>query len=222
VHDAAFSPDGKAFLTGSLHLTLWDAATCRPLWKAPVLAPTWRLAFSPDGRHVLATFSGETAARTFDAQTGTPVGPHLRHKKDGVLASYSPDGRLVLTASSDWVARLWDAATGLPLGPPWINLGYTPRGFFTPDGRGVVLHQDGVMARWDIPEPIAGTRERVRLSVEAATRFALDQYGGAQPLFPTFVPDPESERGVKVGPDPYEPVRKRLAELGGPPGHLRR
>ena len=222
VQDAAFSPDGNTVLTGSLQLTLWDATTCQPIWRAPVLEYVKRLAFSPDGRRVLVTFIRESAARVFDAKTGEPVGPHMRHRKEGMYASYSPDGRLIVTASSDWVARLWDAATGLPVGPPWVNLGYTPVGFFTPDGRGLLLHQDGVIARWEIPEPIEGTPERVRLAAEAATRFSLDRYGRAQPLFPTNMPDPESPRGLKMGPDPYEPVRKRLEELGGPPGAFRR
>jgi WD40 repeat protein len=222
VFNAAFSPDGRTFVTGSLRLILWDTATGQPLWTVPAFAPTSGVAFGPDGRRVLATFADETAARLFDARTGTPIGPHLRHRKADVRATFSPDGRLVLTSSADQTARLWDAATGLPVGPLWANSDYAPEGYFTPDGRGVLLHEDDAISCWDVPAPLEGTPERVRLAVEAVTRFSLDAYGGTQPLFPTVQPDPSSASGRNWGPDPYEPVRERLQQLGGPPGFFRR
>jgi serine/threonine protein kinase/WD40 repeat protein len=222
VFDAAFSPDGRTFVTGSLRLIRWDAATCQPLWKVPMFEPASRVAFSPDGRQVLATCVNKAEARLFDARTGTPTGPHLRHKRGDVRAAFSPDGRLVLTTSADLTARLWDPATGLPVGPVWVNLHNAPEGYFTSDGRGLVLYEDDVISRWEVPGPIEGTPERVRLAVEAATRFSLDSYGGTQPLFPTIQPDPSRGTGRAWGPDPYEPVRKQLEELGGPPGYFRR
>ena len=33
-------------------------------------------------------------------------------------ASFSPDGRLVVTASFDGTERVWDATTGQPVAPP--------------------------------------------------------------------------------------------------------
>src|SRR5436305_1774326 len=77
----AFSPDGKAVLTGSADPTarLWDAATGQPI--GPPLehrAAVDAVSFSPDGKAVLTT-SADKTARLWDAATGPPIGPPLVH-----------------------------------------------------------------------------------------------------------------------------------------------
>jgi WD40 repeat protein len=222
VHDAAFSPDGKTFATGSFKTTVWDTETARPVWTAPEFAVTFQLAFSPDGGRLLSRSFETKSARLFDARTGEPTGPYLRKQAGVIYATFSPDGRLVLTSSEDGSARLWDAATSLPVGPPWNHLSSNPQGVFAADGRSVWLPEEGSFVRWEIPPPLDGSPERIRTAVESATRYALDRSGAMKPLFATIVPDEKRPGRFSSGADPSEPVRQRLAELGGPTGLLRR
>jgi WD40 repeat protein len=205
-------------------LALWDTATGRQRWVSSPgeVGTTLQVVFSPDGRRLLARLMEDDAVRLFDAHTGQPADAPLRHQNRVAEVSFSPDGRLVLTASSDRTAQLWDAITGLRVGPTWRNAVKVPLGTFTADGKSVLLCEDSVIARWEIPPPIEGTPEQVRLAVEVATRHYLDEHSGLRFLCPVVSPESIRQGRLILNPDPAEPVRKRLTELGGPPGFFRR
>ncbi len=88
----AFSPDGKAVLTGSYDQTarLWDAAT-GTAHRASLAAPgrSVAVAFSPDGKAVL-TGSYDQTARLWDAATA-PSGLHW--PPGGPAVAFSPTAR---------------------------------------------------------------------------------------------------------------------------------
>jgi WD40 repeat protein len=66
-----------------------------------------------------------------------------------LFASFSPDGRRVVTAG-DAAGRVWDAATGQPITPPLVHGGRVPRASFSPDGRRVITAcTDGQTRIWD-------------------------------------------------------------------------
>jgi len=67
-----------------------------------------------------------------------------------VSASFSPDGKRILTASTDKTARLWDAETGLPIGAPFRGHRFPlVSASFSRDGKRIVT-TDGAEARlWD-------------------------------------------------------------------------
>jgi WD40 repeat protein len=91
----------------------------------------------------------ETQSALRTALAADDVRTVLRGHTDQVeRASFSPDGKLVVTASDDGTARIWDAATGrqvqvLHVGDPVISAR------FTPDGRGVLTGStDGTLRYW--------------------------------------------------------------------------
>jgi WD40 repeat protein len=148
----AFSPDGRAALTGSYDRTarLWDAATGQPRGE-PLRHENWvnAVAFSPDGRAALTGCTDGTA-RLWDAATGQPRGKPLRHERAVVAVAFSPDGRTILTGSYDRTARLWNAATGQPRGEPLRHQGAVRAVAFSPDGRTALTGSVDWKARlWD-------------------------------------------------------------------------
>ena len=132
VSAAAFSPDGQLLVTSSWDNSakVWDAATGQVVVKldgahsgyvnaaefSPAGDGTWIVTASDDGTARLwqivddvqtddssgrpITVKAARVRRTFAAHTR-----RVRH------ASFSPDGRFVLTASDDKSAMIWDTHT---------------------------------------------------------------------------------------------------------------
>ncbi|KAL1963512.1 hypothetical protein VTN77DRAFT_8093 [Rasamsonia byssochlamydoides] len=84
-------------------------------------------AFSPVSSSTMVTGSGDSTARIWDCDTGTPLHTLKGHTNWVLAVSYSPNGAMIATGSMDNTVRLWDAKKGTPLGNPlrghtkWIN-----------------------------------------------------------------------------------------------------
>jgi len=89
----------------------------------------------------LAALEGKRDVRTFAV---------LEHEGDVAAASFSPDGKHVVTASADGTARLWDAHSGAPWGRPLLHAEAVRSAAFSPDGRQLVTASDKVVRRWNV------------------------------------------------------------------------
>ena len=141
IRAAAFSPDGRLFLTGSedAEARLWLTATQAPIaFPRNIHSGTVRaLAFSPDGRRIVTGTAGDRAeARVWTAPSvpasGTTV-PRL-------ALAVTPDGKTVLTHSRQGT-RLWDMAARKPLAA--LPNGSKPvDAVFSPDGKTLIVARD--------------------------------------------------------------------------------
>jgi WD40 repeat protein len=86
----------------------------------------------------LAALAGKRDAKTLAI---------LRHAGGVVSASFSPDGRRVVTASADGTARLWDTVTGREARLPHAEA--VSSASFSPDGKRVVTAAGRTVRLWD-------------------------------------------------------------------------
>src|SRR5271157_1924521 len=74
----------------------------------------------------------------------------FRHDASLITASFSPDGRWVVTASEDGTARVWEVASGKAVGQPLRHNGVIKSVAFSPDGKRVVTASaDGTARVWE-------------------------------------------------------------------------
>jgi RNA polymerase sigma factor (sigma-70 family) len=134
VSSLAFTPDGKALLTGAGYtddiIRLWDPLTgkARGRWLGHGSGVTG-LAVTPDGKLAVSS-SQDRSARVWDVASGKDV-RRLGDGKEVVWAlELSPDGKTVATAGK--AIRLWDLATGKELrsfgGRDVMRLAFAPDG----------------------------------------------------------------------------------------------
>ncbi len=184
VHFAAFSPNGKALLTGAKDVSfknlaaprdadeviLWDVAAQRPKYRIQLKAPVhlWCLTLSPDGKTVAVGTSVGIELR--DAETGkirrVLKGPWPLGTGPFSLA-FAPDSRTLAAGGSarDNAVRVWDVQSGA--------LTRTLRGHgdavvglrFSPDGKTLVSTggmYDTTIRSWEVASG------RLRLTVNKA------------------------------------------------------
>jgi eukaryotic-like serine/threonine-protein kinase len=150
---AAFSPDGRTILTGSLDHSarLWDADTCSPRYAPMSLdGPVRVVRFSPDGETAL--IAGDTGqALLWNVASARPQCPALDHGAGIRSAVFSPNGNVVLTGGADGKAKRWDAATGRSVCEPLLHRGALEVVAFDSEGGSILTAgRDGIARLWDL------------------------------------------------------------------------
>jgi hypothetical protein len=75
----------------------------------------------------------------------------LKHEAQVLMARFSPNGRLIVTASRDKTARIWDAETGEPVCKALRHSGAVVAAAFSPCNLRVITASEDNTARvWDV------------------------------------------------------------------------
>jgi len=147
---AEFSADGKQVVAAATNGTVfvWRLPAGEPALRFPAGDVARAAKFSADGRRI-ATAAGKQA-RVWDARSGQPVTPPLRHANDVYSAEFSPDGRWVLTGGRGSGFRIWNSTNGQPFAG-LLHRGSIRAASFSEDGKLLATATpDKAVRVWDV------------------------------------------------------------------------
>jgi len=124
VFDITFSPDDQALATACAdgQVRLWKTATGALIRTFTICqGGVITVRFSGDGRRLLTAENLDKTASLWDAETGRPAFPPLRHTGIVWDARFDPSEGRILTISFDMSAVQWNARTGERIDPPMLH-----------------------------------------------------------------------------------------------------
>ena len=170
VTSAFFSPDGKHILTrgdNSLIIEESEMKVWNPITGQLVTVlkgHTQGIAsasFSPDGEYIV-TISGSftlkkdggngdhTAVKVWNAANGQLLADLKGHTREVSSASFSPNGKYIVTASNDSTAKVWNTISGKLVATLKGHTSYVNNASFSPDGKYIVTYSGDSNAKiWD-------------------------------------------------------------------------
>ncbi|KAF9932611.1 hypothetical protein FBU30_007757 [Linnemannia zychae] len=108
-----FSPNGLRVSSGSEDMTMrtWDARTGKIMAVKEFDEPIFALAYSPDGRYLVASGAGNHISVT-NAETGETMRVLKGHTTSILDVSFSPDGHQLASCDKNSSVRIWNIHTG--------------------------------------------------------------------------------------------------------------
>jgi WD40 repeat protein len=162
-----FSPDGQTALiaTGGYSgrpsdIIVWDVTTGKEIRRLTGHPSGVLFAdYSPDGRMAISiggAIGGESVVILWDMATGQQIRHFPAYENDnsldiGIAASFSPDGRTVLTGFENGKIILWDVATAQEIRRFVGHTNIVGSVLFSRDGRTFVSSSwDNTVILWDV------------------------------------------------------------------------
>jgi WD40 repeat protein len=150
----AFSPDDRLLLTvDGANARLIDVATGQIVNVLAQRDGIRTATFSPDGAFVATGGTGiHATGQLWSVPDGRAVGKVLAgHGGDIVSESFSPEGKLLVTASEDDTARVWSVPDGDLVTNLVAHRNPVRTAVFSPDSRWIVTaSRDGTARVWDL------------------------------------------------------------------------
>jgi WD40 repeat protein len=105
-----FSPDGRTLATLNQEntITLWEMATGKERLSFPSQGGHTVVAFTPDGRTLLAAGGASPVIHAYSVVTGNVVAQIKGH--GGPITALAVKGNVLVSASTDTTALVWDPA----------------------------------------------------------------------------------------------------------------
>ncbi|HIK09801.1 MAG TPA: WD40 repeat domain-containing protein [Oscillatoriaceae cyanobacterium M33_DOE_052] len=161
VYSIAFNPDGTQLASASADgaVRIWDLTTTRLRHILPsdgsilhgIAYNGPELPHGHTGQALLATCTNEGKINIWDASTGARVCTLIGHTKRLNSATFSPDGRTLISGSWDRTVKIWDPKRGITLR---TLVGHTRKVnavAISPDGQFIVSgSHDGTVKIWGI------------------------------------------------------------------------
>jgi RNA polymerase sigma factor (sigma-70 family) len=95
---------------------VFETDTGRKRFAFPYSGQLAGFALAPGGHTLAIACWGSPSVRLWDVNSGKETRQLVGHTREVFWVTYSPDGKMLLTASNDGTKRLWDATSGKELG----------------------------------------------------------------------------------------------------------
>jgi WD40 repeat protein len=152
VRAVAFSPDGKSLASGGWDgmIRVWDVATGKPKNTCDSgLGWIYDLAYSPDGRHLVA--GADRVVRAFHTKSMTVAYQLEAGRGRNYGVAFSPDGKLLAASDSEVTVRVWDWNANKQLLQLRGQAGDDAPVRFSPDGKYLAAPaKGGVAILWEL------------------------------------------------------------------------